>query len=104
MNKQIDEIVDNSETIDKATGLYVFSWIRETSARDYLQRNYCYSKRNPETGLFIWTYEPSEPNAKPAQELKETSHLESKMTSRKDKSVAFDTSILAELSSSGCDI
>ena len=35
MNKQIDEIVENSETIDKATGLYVFSWILVSSARDY---------------------------------------------------------------------
>ena len=104
MNKQIDEIVDNSETIVKATGLYVFSWIRETSARDYLQRNSCYPKRNPETGLFIWPYKPSEPNAKPAQELTGTTHLESKTTSRKDKSAAFENSVLAELSDSGCDI
>ena len=101
MNKQIDEIVENSETIDKATGLYVFSWIRESSARDYFQRNSCYPKRNPETGLFIWPYGPSEPSLKSALELNQTFHVETKTTNRKDMSAAFENSVLAELSNSG---
>ena len=54
MDKRIDSVVQNSETIDKASGLYVFSWIRESYARDYFQRYSSNPKRNPETGLYTW--------------------------------------------------
>ena len=102
MNKQIDSIVENSETIDKATGLYVFSYIRESSARDYLQRYSCNPKRNPETGLYIWPYEPSEASAEQALNLKNHSSGASAIIERKNMADAFEGSLLAELSHSGC--
>ena len=88
MDKRVDNIVANSETIEKATGLYVFSWIRESYARDYCLHYLSEPKQNSETGLYIWPYEPSVSCEKQAQVYK-------------DKSEAFVSSVLAELSSSG---
>ena len=102
MDKRIDSIVENSETIDKATGLYVFSWIRESSARDYIQRYSCNPKRNPETGLYTWPYEPSEANAELVSNLKNHSFGTSSIIERKSLADAFERSLLAELSHSGC--
>ena len=102
MDKRIDSVVENSETIDQATGLYVFSWIRESSARDYFQRYSSNPKRNPETGLYTWPYEPSEANAELAPNLKNPSSSTSAMIDRKSLADAFEGSLLAELSHSGC--
>ena len=102
MDKRIDSVVENSETIDKATGLYVFSWIRESSARDYFQRYSSNPKRNPETGLYTWPYEPSEANAELDPNLKNNSSSTSSMIERKSLADAFEGSLLAELSHSGC--
>ena len=101
MDERIDNIVKNSETIDKTTGLYVFSWIRKSTARDYFTRNSCDPKRNPKTGLFIWPYEPSEANTGQAQDLKQNSSNTSLLTCSKNMLDAFEESVLAELSNSG---
>ena len=100
MDKRIDNIVENSETIDKATGLYVFSWIRESSAREYFSKYSSNSKRSPETGLYIWPYEPSEPS-KQALDLKTKSSDTSSILRMKNMSDAFEGSLLAELGNSG---
>ena len=102
MDKRIDSVVENSETIDKATGLYVFSWIRESSACDYFQRYSSNVKRNSETGLYTWPYEPSETNAELAPNMKNHSSGTSLMIERKSLADAFEVSLLAELSHSAC--
>ena len=102
MVKRMDSIVENSETIDKATGLYVFSYIRESSARDYFQRFSCNPKCNPETGLYIWPYKPSEASADLTPNLKNHSSGATSMIERKNLADAFEGSLLAELSHSGC--
>ena len=88
MDKRVDNIVRNSETIEKATGMYLFSWIRESYARDYCLYYSSEPKRNSETNLYIWPYEPSDSSEKQVQACK-------------DKSEAFVSSVLAELPSSG---
>ena len=102
MDKRIDSVVENSETIDKATGLYVFSWIRESSVRDYFQRYSSNPKRKHETGRYTWPYEPSEANAELAPNLKNHSSSTSAMIDSKSLADAFEGSLLAELSNSGC--
>ena len=102
MDKQIDSIVENSETVDKATLLYVFSYIRESSAPGYLQRYSCNPKLNPETGLYIWPYEPSEASAEQAPTWKNYSSGASAIIERKNMADTFEGSLLAELSHSGC--
>ena len=102
MDKRIDSVAENSETIDKATGLYVCSWIRKSSARDYFQRYSSNPKRNPETGLYMWPYEPTEANAELAQNMKNLSFSTSSMIERKSLIDAFEGSLLAEPSHSGC--
>ena len=101
MDKRIDSIVENSETIDKATGLYVFSNIRESSARDYLQRYSCNPKRNSETGLYYWPYEHSEATEELALNLINHSTSASSIIERKNLADAFEGYLLAELSHSG---
>ena len=101
MDERIDNIVKNFETIDKATELYVFSWIRKSTTRDYFKQNSCYPKRNPKTGLFIWLYEPSETNTGQAQDLKQNSSNTSLVTGSKNMLDAVEESVLAELSNSG---
>ena len=100
MDKRINSGVENSETIDKATGL--FSWIRELSTRDYVQRYSNNPKRNPETGLYTWPYEPSEANAELAPNLKNHSSSTRSMIERKSLADAFEGYLLAELSHSEC--
>ena len=100
MDERIDNIVKNFETIDKATELYVFSWIRKSTTRDYFKQNSCYPKRNPKTGLFIWLYEPSEANTEQDEDLKQKSSDSSLLTCSKNMLDAFEGSVLAELSNS----
>ena len=102
MDKQIDSIVENSETVDKATLLYVFSYIRESSAPGYLQRYSCNPKLNPETGLYIWPYEHSDASSEQAPNLINHSSSESAIIKRKNMADAFEGSLLAQLSHSGC--
>ena len=101
MDERIDNIVKNSKTIDKATWLYVFSWIRKSSALEYFKRNSCDPKLNPETGLFFWPYEPSDSNTGQAQDLKQNSSDTSSLTCSNNVLDAFEGSVLTELSSSG---
>ena len=82
--------------------MYVFSWILKSSARDYFQRYSSDPKRNPETGLYTWPYEPSEANAELAPNLKNHSSSTSSMIERKRLADAFEGSLLAEPSHSGC--
>ena len=70
MDKRIDNVVEKTEPIDKASALYVFSRIRESSARKYFIKSTSNPKRNPESGLYIWPYEPSDANAEHTLDFK----------------------------------
>ena len=103
MNKQINYIVEKYETIDKATELFVFSYIQETSASNCF-KIFLLSKTKS-WNRFIYLeilYKSFEASSEPAQDLIQHSAETNLMSSSKNMSVAFKVSVFAKHYDSGC--